>query len=223
MEPLNMNPLDMKPLNEYIDHTQLTAAATQTDIQKLCDEAKQYSFKTVAINSYWVPFAATCLKGSNVGITACIGFPLGAASTASKAFEAHQAVLAGATEVDMVINVGELLAENYQACTCDIKAVVDAVPDTPVKVILECCLLDDEKIAAGCRCAMRAGGAFVKTSTGFSTGGATVHTVELMRQTVGEVCQVKAAGGIHSKEEAYAMIEAGADRIGASASIAICS
>lgn len=213
----------MKPLNEYIDHTQLKANATQADIQKLCDEAKQYNFKTVAINSYWVPFAAAFLKDSKVGITACIGFPLGAASSASKAFEAHQAVLDGATEVDMVINVGELLAENYDACTADIKAVVDAVPATPVKVILECCLLDDEKIVAGCRCAMRAGAAFVKTSTGFSTGGATVHAVELMRQTVGEVCQVKAAGGIHGKEEAYAMIEAGADRIGASASIAICS
>lgn len=213
----------MKPLSAYIDHTNLKQNATAHDIKTLCEEAAAHGFKTVAINSYWTRHAAAWLAGTNVGITTCIGFPLGASSSAAKAFEAHQAVLDGTSEIDMVINVGELVAGNYDACTADIKAVVDAADGVPVKVILECCLLDDGHIVAGCECALRAGAAFVKTSTGFSSAGATVHDVALMRKTVGSRCKVKAAGGIHTRDEALAMIEAGADRIGASASIAICA
>lgn len=210
-------------LNQYIDHTMLAADATAEDIKRICDEAREYGFKAVAINGYWVAQAHEWLKGSGVGITGCVGFPLGATATSVKAAEAHQALLDGTTEVDMVINIGELKAKHYDVCTKDIKAVVDAVEDLPVKVILECCLLTDEEIVAGCKCAMEAGAAFVKTSTGFSKGGATVHDVALMKQTVGNACKVKAAGGIHTREEALAMIEAGAERIGASAGIVICS
>lgn len=209
-------------LNKYMDHTLLKQDATEEQLKKLCDEARAYGFATVSINSCWTKFCAEQLEGSGVGVTTCISFPLGACSTAAKVAEARQAVADGTTEIDMVLNVGKLLSGDDGYCTRDIAAVVEAAQGHPVKVILECCLLtDDEKVRA-CKCAMAGGASFVKTSTGFSTGGATVHDVELMRQTVGDACKIKAAGGIHTKEEALAMINAGADRIGASASVKIC-
>lgn len=210
-------------LNQYMDHTLLKQNATQEQLGKLCDEAREYHFKTVSINGTWTAFAVERLKGSGVGITTCISFPLGACSTAGKVAEARQAVEDGTTEIDMVLNVGRLLSGDDEYCTNDIAAVVEAAQGHPVKVILECCLLDDDQIVRACKCAEAAGAAFVKTSTGFSTGGATVHDVELMKRTVGDRLKIKAAGGIHTREDALAMIAAGADRIGASASIAICT
>ncbi len=212
-------------LNGYIDHTNLKQNATQADIERLCDEAAAHHFATVAINSCWTSMAAKRLAGTGVGVTTCIGFPLGACSTQAKAAEAAQAVADGTTEIDMVINGGHLVAGDDQYVIDDIAAVVKAAQGHPVKVILECCLLDDEQIVRAivraCEDAVAAGASFVKTSTGFSTGGATVHDVALMRKTVGSRCKVKAAGGIHTKEEALAMVEAGADRLGCSAGIKI--
>lgn len=210
-------------LNSYIDHTLLKQDATQVQIETICDEARTYHFATVAINSCWTALCAQKLEGTGVGVTTCISFPLGACSTAAKVVEARQAVEDGTTEIDMVLNVGKLASGDIDFCTDDIRAVVEAASGHPVKVILECCLLNDEQIVTACECAVKAGAAFVKTSTGFSTGGATVHDVELMKQTVGNACKIKAAGGIHTKEDALAMIAAGADRIGASASLAICA
>lgn len=210
-------------LNGLIDHTNLKQNATAEDIKKLCAEAREYHFKTVAINSCWTTLAHKELERSGVGITTCIGFPLGACSTAAKVAEAKQAVVDKTTEIDMVINGGHLVAGDDDYVIADIKAVVEAAGTIPVKVILECCLLNDEQIVRACKDCLAAGAAFVKTSTGFSTGGATVHDVQLMRETVGNACQVKAAGGIHTKDEALAMVEAGADRLGVSSGIAIVS
>lgn len=204
-----------------IDHTNLKQDATAEDIQTLCREAAEYGFATVAINSYWVPLAAAELAGSGVGISSCIGFPLGACSTEAKVAEAKQSVADGTTEIDMVVNGGLLRAGDLEGVTRDIAAVVEAVPGTPVKVIIECCLLTDEQKEQACKCSVDAGAAFVKTSTGFSTGGATVEDVALMRRTVGDRAQVKAAGGIRTLADARAMVEAGADRLGCSAGIAI--
>ena len=212
---------DISQVLPAIDHTNLKQNATAADIRKLCAEAAEYGFATVAINSCWVKLAAEELAGTGVGISSCIGFPLGAACTEAKVAEAKQSVADGTTEIDMVVNGGLLEAGDLDAVTADIRAVVEAVPSTPVKVIIECCLLTDEQKEAACRCSMEAGAAFVKTSTGFSTGGATVHDVELMRRVVGDTCQVKAAGGIHSLEEALAMLDAGADRLGMSAGLAV--
>ncbi len=210
-------------LNGLIDHTNLKQNATAEDIKKLCAEAREYHFKTVAINSCWTALAHKELEGSGVGITTCIGFPLGACSTAAKVAEAKQAVADKTTEIDMVINGGHLVAGDDDYVIADVKAVVEAAGTIPVKVILECCLLNDEQIVRACKDCLAAGAVFVKTSTGFSTGGATVHDVQLMRETVGNACQVKAAGGIHTKDEALAMVEAGADRLGVSSGIAIVS
>lgn len=208
-------------LNALIDHTNLKQDATETDIETLCDEARAFGFATVCVNSCWTARAAELLEDSNVGITTVVGFPLGAMSTAGKVAETVTAVADGATEIDMVINVGRLKAGDDGMVEQDIAAVVEAAGDAAVKVIIECCLLtDDEKVRA-CEAAVRAGAAFVKTSTGFSTGGATVEDVALMRKTVGDRCKVKAAGGIHTREEALAMVEAGADRLGTSSGIAI--
>ena len=160
-------------LNGYIDHTNLKQNATQADIERLCDEAAKYHFATVAINSCWTAMAAKRLAGTGVGVTTCIGFPLGACSTQAKAAEAAQAVADGTTEIDMVVNGGHLVAGDDQYVIDDIAAVVRAAQGHPVKVILECCLLDDEQIVRACEDAVAAGASFVKTSTGFSTGGAT--------------------------------------------------
>ena len=208
-------------LNALIDHTNLKQDATETDIETLCDEARAFGFATVCVNSCWTARAAELLEDSNVGITTVVGFPLGAMSTVGKVAETAAAVADGATEIDMVINVGRLKAGDDGMVEQDIAAVVEAAGDAAVKVIIECCLLtDDEKVRA-CEAAVRAGAAFVKTSTGFSTGGATVEDVALMRKTVGDRCKVKAAGGIHTREGALAMVEAGADRLGTSSGIAI--
>ncbi|WP_072500539.1 deoxyribose-phosphate aldolase [Olsenella phocaeensis] len=208
-------------LHERIDHTNLKQNATEQDLARLCDEARECGFATVSINGCWTSFAAKRLEGSGVGVTTCIGFPLGASTTAGKAAEARQAVIDGTTEIDMVINVGKLIDGDDDYVVNDVAEVVKAADGHPVKVILECCLLDDEQIARACKDCVKAGASFVKTSTGFSTGGATVEDVRLMRQTVGNACKIKAAGGIHSKDEALAMVEAGADRLGTSASVAI--
>ena len=210
-------------LHERIDHTNLKQNATEQDLARLCDEAREYGFATVSINGCWTSFAAKRLEGSGVGVTTCIGFPLGADTTTGKAAEARQAVIDGTTEIDMVINVGKLIDGDDDYVVNDVAEVVKAADGHPVKVILECCLLDDEQIVRACKDCVKAGASFVKTSTGFSTGGATVEDVRLMRQTVGNACKIKAAGGIHSKDEALAMVEAGADRLGTSASIAIVS
>jgi len=207
----------IKNLNKYIDHTLLKADSTQEQIIALCEEAKKYNFMSVCINPYWVKKSAEVLKDSDVKVCTVIGFPLGATSTESKAFEAKQAVKDGATEVDMVINIGELKGKNYDAVKNDIKAFVDAVKGSALtKAIIETSLLtDDEKVKA-CELAKEAGIDFVKTSTGFSTGGATVADVILMRKTVGPELGVKASGGVRSLEDATKFIEAGATRLGAS-------
>ncbi len=208
-------------LNRMIDHTLLKANATRAQIEKLCDEALQYNFASVCVNTCWVPLAHEKLTGSEVNTCCVVGFPLGAMLTEAKAAETRLAVEAGADEVDMVINVGWLLDGDYDAVRDDIAAVVKAADGKCVKVIIEACLLTDEQKAKACELSVEAGATFVKTSTGFSTGGATVADVALMRKTVGDACKVKAAGGIHNAGEAKAMVEAGADRLGCSAGIAI--
>lgn len=212
----------MNNMAKYIDHTILNADATEKDIQRICIEAKEYDFKTVCINPGWVDYAAHLLKGTDVGITTVIGFPLGANTSEIKAAEAKQAVEKGVSDVDMVINIGALKNEDYPTVLNDIKAVVDAVDGKAiVKVIIETSLLNKTEKIRVCELAKQAGADFVKTSTGFSTGGATLDDVKLMRATVGPKMGVKASGGVRSYEDAVAMIEAGATRIGASSGIAI--
>lgn len=209
-------------LNKYIDHTILKANATKADVEKLCAEAREYDFASVCINTCFVPLAAELLAGSDVKVCCVVGFPLGAMSAEAKAFETKWAVEHGAQEVDMVLNVGAMIAGDEKTVLEDIGAVVDAAhPKAIVKVILENCLLTDAQKIRACELCVQAGAEFVKTSTGFSTGGATVEDVALMKKAVDGKAKVKAAGGIRTKEDALAMIEAGADRIGASAGIAI--
>lgn len=210
-----------KKLSKYIDHTLLKANATTEQITKLCQEAKEYDFASVCVNTCYVPLCKELLKGTDVKVCCVVGFPLGAMSSEAKAFETKWAVENGAQEVDMVINVGKLKEKDYDYVKKDIEAVVGAKGDAIVKVIIECCLLTDEEKVAVCKLCMEAKADFVKTSTGFSTGGATPEDVALMKKTVGDELEVKAAGGIHSYDEAMAMINAGATRIGASAGIAI--
>lgn len=211
-------------LNRYIDHTMLKADATRADIEKLCQEAKQHEFASVCINTCFVPLAAKLLEGSEVKVCCVVGFPLGAMSTPAKAFEAQWAVEHGAQEVDMVLNVGAMISGKEEIVLRDIEAVVQAAhPKAIVKVILENCLLNDEQKIRACKLCVQAGAEFVKTSTGFSNGGATVEDVALMKRAVDGRAKVKAAGGIRTRQQALAMIEAGADRIGASAGIAICT
>ncbi len=208
-------------LNKYIDHTILKPETTQEQVEKILSEAKEYDFASVCVNPTWVSLAAESLKDSDVKVCTVIGFPLGANTSAVKAFETEDAIANGADEIDMVINVGALKAGNDDLVLDDIKAVVDASGDKLVKVIIETCLLtDDEKVRA-CQLSKEAGADYVKTSTGFSTGGATVADVALMRKTVGPDMGVKASGGARSYEDAIAFIEAGASRIGASSGVAI--
>lgn len=204
-----------------IDHTLLKPDATETDVKKLCEEARKYHFATVCLNSAFIPKAAQYLKGSSVKPIAVVGFPLGAATTASKAFEAQEAIRNGAQEIDMVINIGELKSNNYKYVLDDIRGVVEASRPHPVKVILETALLDHEQKIVACALSKAAGAAFVKTSTGFGPGGATADDIALMRRIVGPEMGVKASGGIRTTEDAEKMILAGASRIGASASVAI--
>ena len=208
-------------LNKYIDHTLLKADATKEQITKLCNEAKEFDFASVCVNTCYVPLCTELLNGSGVKVCCVVGFPLGSMDTASKVFEAKNAVKNGADEVDMVINVGALKGKDYDYLTNDIKAVVEASKPAIVKVIIETCLLTDEEKVKACELSVKAGAAFVKTSTGFSTAGATVQDVALMRRTVGDKVLVKAAGGIRTYEDAMKMIEAGADRLGCSAGIKI--
>ena len=212
------------PLNSYIDHTLLKPDATVDQIIKLCQEAKEYHFASVCVNSCWVRLCAELLRGSDVAVCTVVGFPLGAMIPEAKAFEALAAIENGATEIDMVINIGALKSKDYRMVAKDLQEVCSAVHehDALVKVIIETCLLTREEKIIACLLAKNAGADFVKTSTGFSTAGATVEDVELMRKVVGETVGVKAAGGIRDRETAEKMIEAGADRLGASAGIAIC-
>ena len=208
-------------LNKYIDHTLLKPEATKDQITKLCEEARQYDFASVCVNTCYVPLAKQLLAGSDVKVCCVVGFPLGAMDTVSKAFEAKTAVENGAQEVDMVINIGALKDKDYDYVTKDIAAVVEASKPAIVKVIIEACLLTDEEKVEACKCSMNAKAEFVKTSTGFSTHGATPEDVALMKKTVGDVCKVKAAGGVRSYDDAMKMIEAGADRLGCSAGIKV--
>lgn len=206
---------------KLFDHTILKADATRKDVKRVCDEAMAYSFCSVCVNSYYVPYVANLLHGSDVKICSVVGFPLGAMSTRAKALEAKIAVMDGADEIDMVINVGALKDRDYSVILEDIKAVKEACGEHILKVIIETCLLtDDEKVKA-CELAKEAGADFVKTSTGFSTAGAKVEDVRLMRETVGPDMGVKASGGIHDKEFAKELVDAGANRLGTSATIEI--
>lgn len=204
-----------------IDHTLLKPDVTREDVLKLCREAKEYGFASCCVNPTWVSTVAECLKGSPVKTCVVVGFPLGANSSVIKAMETRDAVAAGADEVDMVINVGALKAGDYDLVRKDIESVVEAAQGRIVKVILETSLLTDEEKVKGCQLAKQAGADFVKTSTGFGPGGATVKDVALMRQTVGKYMGVKASGGIRDFKKAQEMIRAGATRIGASAGVAI--
>lgn len=208
---------------EYIDHTLLKMDATEQEVIRLCSEAKTHHFFSVCINSCYVPLVAKELKGSQVKVCAVVGFPLGAMLTEAKAFETLKAIEAGADEIDMVINVGFLKSQRFDAFKQDIQAVNDVTKAHKIllKVILETCLLTDDEIKYACQICKDLQVEFVKTSTGFSTGGATVSDVKLMRATVGDEIGVKASGGIRTKETATAMINAGANRLGCSAGIAI--
>lgn len=208
-------------LAKLIDHTLLKPDATPEDIKKVCAEAAHYKFATVCVNSTWVGLAAQLLKGSGVKAIAVVGFPLGAASTASKAFEAREALKNGAEEIDMVINIGALKGRDYALVLEDIRQVVAASVPHPVKVILETSNLNSDEKIIGCALSKAAGAHFVKTSTGFGSSGATAEDIELMRRVVGPEMGVKASGGIRTFEDASKMVAAGATRIGASASVAI--
>lgn len=214
-----MNPDEIAKM---IDHTLLSAFSTRDDIVRICSEAKTYGFATVCVNPYWVPVASRELEGSGIGVTTVIGFPLGASRTEIKALEAKDAVEAGATEIDMVLNVGALKSGDREAVLRDVKAVVEACEGkAPVKVIIETCYLtDDEKREASLIC-REAGADFVKTSTGFGTGGATVEDVALIRSVVGPEMGIKASGGVRDLEFAKRLVSAGATRLGASSSVAI--
>ena len=206
-------------LAKYIDHTLLKPESTREDILRVCEEAKHYNTASVCVNPYWIGFVAEQLKGTDIKPCCVIGFPLGATLPEVKAFETSAAIRDGAKEVDMVINVGALRGAEFDTVYEDIKAVVNAAAGKAlVKVIIETCLLTDEQKVVACKLAKQAGADFVKTSTGFSTGGATVEDVALMRKTVGPDMGVKASGGVRTKADAEAMIEAGATRIGASSS-----
>lgn len=207
----------------WIDHTLLKPDATQEQVEKICDEAREFSFASVCINPTWVSLCYKLLRGTNVKVCTVIGFPLGATLPEVKATEARQVINNGAQEVDMVINVGALKSGDLALVEHDIRSVVRAAGRRVVKVILETCLLTDEEKVTACTIAKQAGADFVKTSTGFSSGGATVTDVALMRKVVGPGMGVKASGGVRSYNEACNMVEAGATRIGASASVAIVS
>ncbi len=213
-----------KPLAKYIDHTLLKADATPEQIKKLCAEAEEYQFASVCVNSCYARLAHECLRGRGVAVCCVVGFPLGAMSPRAMAYEARCAAEDGASEIDMVLPIGALKAGDDETVRETIGAVVEAVTGRAiVKVIIEACLLTDAEKVRACQLAESVGAAFVKTSTGFSSGGATEHDVALMRKSVSSAVQVKAAGGIRDRETALRMIAAGADRIGASAGIQIVS
>ncbi|MDA8441139.1 MAG: deoxyribose-phosphate aldolase [Peptococcaceae bacterium] len=216
--------MDKMELAAMIDHTLLKPQATEGDIVALCREAKQYGFGAVCINPGFVKIAHMLLTGTNVKVCTVIGFPLGANTPEVKACEARDAMRNGAVELDMVLNIGALRQGNYELVKCDIEGVVKEaaqVPGTLVKVIIETCLLNEAEKIKACQLVVESGADFVKTSTGFASGGATSDDIRLMRRTVGATIGVKASGGIKSTSDALAMLEAGANRLGASAGIAI--
>lgn len=208
-------------LASAIDHTLLKAVADEASLQKLCKEAVTYRFASVCINPCWVPLCVQELKGSGIPVCTVIGFPLGANSSATKAAEARLAVSQGASEIDMVMNIGLAKSGRWNDVASDIQEVVQASKPAIVKVIIETCYLDKEEKVLACRAALAAGADYVKTSTGFGTGGATAEDVQLMKQAVGDSLKVKASGGIRTMCDAIAMLEAGASRIGASSGVAI--
>ena len=207
--------------SKYIDHTILKPDCTDAQIKTLCEEAKNYNFASVCVNPGYIKMCAELLKDTGVDVCTVVGFPLGATSTESKVFETKQAVKDGATEIDMVINVSRLKEHDDEYVLNEIRAIRRACKGHCLKVIIETCLLTDEEKVRACKLSKQAKATFVKTSTGFSTGGATVHDIKLMRKTVGKKMGVKASGGIRTSEDFLAMIEAGASRVGASAGIKI--
>jgi deoxyribose-phosphate aldolase len=212
----------MSNIAKMIDHTALKADTTKDTIEKLCKEASEYKFASVCVNPTWVETAAQLLKGSDVKVCTVIGFPLGANTPETKAFETKDAIEKGATEVDMVINIGALKDKNDELVERDIRAVASAAKGKALsKVIIETSLLTEEEKVRACEIAVRAGADYVKTSTGFSSGGATVEDIELMRKTVGPEIGVKASGGVRDTEGAEALVKAGATRIGASSGVSI--
>lgn len=213
--------MDKKTIAAMIDHTLLKPEATPAQVEKLCAEAAEYHFASVCVNPVYIPLAAQLLKDTGVKVCCVVGFPLGAIAPEQKAAEAASCAAMGAEELDMVIHVGAAKAGDWALVQRDIEGVVKAAAGRTVKVIIETCLLTDEEKVKACEAAKAAGAHFVKTSTGFSTGGATTHDIALMRKTVGPEMGVKASGGIRDYATAMAMIEAGANRIGASAGIEI--
>ena len=213
--------MDKKTIASMIDHTLLKPEATPAQVEKLCAEAAEYHFASVCVNPVYIPLAARLLDGTGVKVCCVVGFPLGAIAPEQKAAEAASCAAMGAEELDMVIHVGAAKAGDWALVQRDIEGVVKAAAGRTVKVIIETCLLTDEEKVKACEAAKAAGADFVKTSTGFSTGGATTHDIALMRKTVGPEMGVKASGGIRDYATAMAMIEAGANRIGASAGIEI--
>lgn len=211
----------MQNINKYIDHTLLKAFATTQEIEKLCNEAKEYNFKSVCVNPAYVSKAKELLAGSDVLVCTVIGFPLGANTIEVKSFEAANAISNGADEIDMVINIGKAKEHDYEYIEKEIAAVVRASFKKTVKVIIETCYLTEEEKMEVCKAATLAKANFVKTSTGFGTGGANTHDVKLMRESVSSDMKVKASGGVRSLDDALAMIEAGAERIGASSGVQI--
>ncbi len=212
---------DSLKLAQAIDHTLLKPDSTEAQIQQLCKEAVENKFFGVCVNSRFVPSAKKYLTGSNVKVVSVIGFPLGAMSTESKAFETNWCVQNGADEIDMVIAIGELKEKKDQKVIEDIQAVVRAASGKKVKVIIETSLLNEEEKIRACECSLKAGAHFVKTSTGFSGGGATLDDIKLMKKVVGSKLEVKASGGIKNSEQALALLEAGATRLGTSSGIAL--
>lgn len=208
-------------LAKYIDHTLLKPQATQADIIKLCQEARVYNFCSVCVNPYWVAFCKQQLHGSDVKVCTVIGFPLGANTTDTKVFEAKKALADGADELDMVVNLGAVKSGDWETVLSDIQAVRNAGKNFTLKVIIETSVLTDEEKVKVCQLAEQAGADFVKTSTGFTGGGATASDVALMRKTVSERVQVKASGGVRTRQDFNAMLAAGATRIGASAGVKI--
>jgi len=208
-------------INKMIDHTLLRQDASIEEIKALCKEAREYNFASVCVNPGFVPLAAKELKGTDVKVCTVVGFPLGATLPKAKALEAKLAIKAGATEVDMVLNDSMAKEHDYDYIAKEVALVKKACGKILLKVILETCLLNDDEIIECSKASVKGGADYVKTSTGFSKGGATVHAVELMRKAVGENIGVKASGGIHSREEAQSMIDAGATRIGASCGVKI--
>ena len=208
-------------LNKYIDHTILKATASSTDVQKLCEEAIEHEFYSVCVNGCYVADAKHLLQGTDVKVAAVVGFPLGAMTTASKVFEAKEAIENGASEIDMVINVAKLKDGEFDYVENEIRLIKEAIADNVLKVIIETCYLTDEEKVKACELSLVAKADFVKTSTGFGTGGATYEDVKLMKSVVGDNAKVKASGGVRDKETAQKYVDLGAERLGTSSGIEI--